>query len=655
MARSVRIPVWLLTIILALTGCAGIVNPHLSWKTDVGQTKGAALTLEQAIAYADNAKAAYKDALGNQAQLASWLGIGIIPMMSAAAGLGITGGPTTAITATTLASVAAYGTGTWLYSKPYQRAWVAGYNATSCAVAAVIPLRYVVSNEQTIRSHLRELDTRRTDVVEKENALRVALDAVQSNPNLPAGSGGLVETARRRLDDADALLKAAAATRSNALRMLQQAATAGPLLKESVDRISGQVSGILVEAGPDLQALASIVAGLAPAYRQFVTVPQSLKPAPPATATAQGLTGDAARDVPIQELVKATNTLEHAMHRLSTTLGELADDVDAVGAMTPIETLRACGVSAEQISAPLVLDPPGPISFEQGKVAVAGRVVRGGAAPFAVMLQGALSGMTLSQTEPFGPSFTVQITAETPEGQATAFVTDRSGNKMFVSIAVAKAGAGGVTPPAGKAPTPVVAALGALRDKLQKSPSVPLGAERSAVVSNLNLDEKTEKLAMDVTIKDKDGKDLDVEASKAIDNAAIVKAIADQGSGIKAEWIGINKKQGVPQVAAPAPSASGATADVVGQLRKLKAVLDAPASVPVDGLSGVIDMATLSEAEKRLQVGVTIRRGAALADAQAAAVISDASIKRAILQLAPSPSTLTEANIDIVARKPPKP
>jgi hypothetical protein len=95
MARSVRISFELLTLALALTSWSGIVNPHVSWNTNVGQAKGAALTLEQAIAYADNAKAAYKDALGNQAQLASWLGIGIIPMMSAAAGLGVTGGPTT--------------------------------------------------------------------------------------------------------------------------------------------------------------------------------------------------------------------------------------------------------------------------------------------------------------------------------------------------------------------------------------------------------------------------------------------------------------------------------------------------------------------------------------------------------------------------------
>jgi len=52
---------------------------------------------------------------------------------------------------------------------------------------------------------------------------------------------------------------------------------------------------------------------------------------------------------------------------------------------------------------------------------------------------------------------------------------------------------------------------------------------------------------------------------------------------------------------------------------------------------------------------VSIRRGANLADAQAAGAISDSLIKQAILKLAPSPSALTEANVDVVARKPPKP
>src|SRR5262245_36743880 len=99
-------------VLLATSGCAGIVNPHLTWAPDAPADS---INLDQALRYADGAKKAYRDALGNQAKLASWLGIGLIPLMAASAGLGITGGPPAAVAATALTGAAGYGVGVWLY------------------------------------------------------------------------------------------------------------------------------------------------------------------------------------------------------------------------------------------------------------------------------------------------------------------------------------------------------------------------------------------------------------------------------------------------------------------------------------------------------------------------------------------------------------
>jgi len=50
------------------------------------------------------------------------LAIGLIPLMSAVMGLGITGASPKAVIVTSLTGVAGHGAGLWLYSKPYQRA-----------------------------------------------------------------------------------------------------------------------------------------------------------------------------------------------------------------------------------------------------------------------------------------------------------------------------------------------------------------------------------------------------------------------------------------------------------------------------------------------------------------------------------------------------
>ena len=239
------------SVLFAATGCSGIVNPYVTWNHNVGQT-GSAVTLDQAVIYADRAKDAYRDALGHQSQLASWLGIGLIPMMAAAAGLGITGGPTSAIAATTLTGAAGYGVGVWLYSKPYQRAWVAGYNATSCAVSAVIPLRDVYVRKDDIHTDVETLDDKRDVVVAARQSLAVAVDAATGLGNQEA-----VLRANVLLKETDDALTASAAVRSQAMKLLVQADTTGMLLKEAVDRIYGQVAAQLVETSQDLQALAS--------------------------------------------------------------------------------------------------------------------------------------------------------------------------------------------------------------------------------------------------------------------------------------------------------------------------------------------------------------------------------------------------------------
>jgi hypothetical protein len=633
-----------MAVSVLVSACAGITNPHISWDKQV--TSATVLTLPQALAYADKAKDEYRNALGNQAQLASWLGIGLIPLMSAAAGLGVTGGPTAAIAATTMTGVAAFGVGTWLYSKPYQRAWVAGYNATSCAITAVTPLVDVSNRLTTITGHVDDLDAKQYAVVSASRDVEMAIQAGKTlSPN-----GQVVLRAKQRVADADALLTSAATTRTNALKLLAQVDTAGLVLKEAVDRIAGQVSAALVEAGPDLQALASIVGGLAPTYRQFVAGPESLKPK--IAADKAGLEVAQAGENPgeVAAVSLAVATLDAEMRELALANRKLADDVDRLPAGNWFEAVRACGVSPEQVSAPLTLDPAGPITFTKGTAAVDGRSVKGGASPFAVIPIGSLQDLTLERPEGvFAPSFVVKISDKTPAGKITILITDKPGNRLFVPVTV-----NGVahadekqTQTAPPADAPLVVALKRLRDKIGNSLPVTISTGVTAIVTKPAVDDQAKILSVDVTLKAKNGNDLSKADSAKIPDADIQRAVAALDMAVPSANIQIRTKQGVPTV-------QPAAGDTSKMLQAVAEALKAPASAALaGGLTAVVDGVQLKQDGKKLQVDVSVKAGAALATPEAAAAVSDDAIKQALLTAVKAPASVTTSNIEIGTRQPP--
>jgi hypothetical protein len=494
------------------------------------------MTLPQALVYADRAKAAYKDALGNQAQLSSWLGIGLIPVAAFATGLAVTGSSSKAVVETTLTGVAGYGVGTWLYSKPYQRAWVTGYNATCCAISAVIPLAYVDDRKADIKANIDLYDASRQEVFEKADALETKIRAAVGQ-GVVKTTDEVVLRANKRIQDVKELVNSADVTRTNALKMLGKADTAGLELKEAVDRIAGQVSGLLVDVAPDIQALSSIIGGLAQSYRTFASVPEALKP--PAKVQAQGAQPQ------LKPIIDALSDLDLAVRNLMTAQQKLSDDVALVANTTPFETLRACGVSAEQVSVPLSLDPPGPVTFEAGKAATKAELIRGGAAPFSVVLQANLTDLVVQQTEAFGPVFKVQVSDKTPVGQVPVLVSDRSGNKLLITVAIEAKTPGPEAPkaPDGGTGTPAQAVL-TKAVKALKGVSGAIDQNVSFFVDNVEMAEGGNKLNVDVSLK-KGAKLLTVDEAKSIADATIIRAILSQSaaSGLSADQIQIRNRK----------------------------------------------------------------------------------------------------------------
>ena len=519
--RSVFQLVCVVIVGVWLSGCA-IVNPHETLRKPSGPPP---TTIVEGIKYADEAKRAYGTAVARQSQLRTWLGIGLIPLGAAALGLGVTGGAPATIAALGLTGAAGYGLGTWLESKPNQKAWLAGYHATTCAVDAVLPLLYVEQNSVAIDRDIAALDAAITELDAKLGSVRALLIGVPENP--PTAVAELVRLARERVTEGEAVRASALDTRSKALRMKQEAAVAGASLKEAVDRISAQVSVQLVEATADLSALSSIVGGLANSYGQFVRVPEG-QVSGGSVATGQG-EGTDPELKPYEKLTTAVTELENAIRAARTAIQRVADTVNAVTASKPIEKLRACGVT-DSIVAPMTLEPAGAIELEVGKVMVGARTIRGGASPYFVEPQGdTVDGLTVRKGDMNTAAFVVQITTKTPAGQYLLLVTDKTGQRVFVTVNV-KAGQGGGTGAGGtgtttSSTTPADSPLARVAAAVKAGGPTPLPMSGSQVDVTLTAAEVDDKrLLIDVVVKARGGSTT-AEIVRSVKDEDIVQAV----------------------------------------------------------------------------------------------------------------------------------
>ena len=134
-------PVLLVCSSLVVSGCS-LLNPHVTWERP---EKGQPVTLQSAIEYANRAKDAYKEAVGDQALLTNALGTALIPLGAATLGAGIAGVSAEPLAYLALSGAAIYGVGTWLSSGPRQSVYIAGINGITCAVEAILPLHFVVT------------------------------------------------------------------------------------------------------------------------------------------------------------------------------------------------------------------------------------------------------------------------------------------------------------------------------------------------------------------------------------------------------------------------------------------------------------------------------------------------------------------------------
>lgn len=418
---------------LASLPACSLVNPHVTWE----RPPSGGSTLRDGIDYANSAKDQYKKAVGDQAILANLMGIGLIPLGAAALGLGITDGSGTTIAALGLAGAAAYGTGTWLSSRPRQLIYIAGINAMTCAVEAMLPLAFSDDARKAFTADLAQLNASIGTFRQQVDTVTRLLGQVKKD--VPR-AGDIIAETESDLRTAEALLETARTTFASGTQLDREIERAGQMLISAVDRIGAEVDRAITTTIPDIQGLPSIVGGLAQTSAQFTKLPEVTKGGEQMTGKTEP--AKIARDVPVAEERRPVEQLNEAKEQLRTqalALGErvrrVATVVNSVSETKPAATLKQCGV--QEVVTGVSVQPVGPVEFEKGKAATKRLVITGGKPPYtAELLEDPVKGLTVKQPVPFGPRVVIEATTEAPPDTYTLLVTDAAGNTKTVAVRV---------------------------------------------------------------------------------------------------------------------------------------------------------------------------------------------------------------------------
>jgi hypothetical protein len=583
-----------LAVTISLAGCS-LVNPYVI-NREVREGRRAdgtpavvdpsRMTFREAREYAGRVKEQYRGALVDQAQLNSWLGIGLIPLTAAAMGLGASGGPATGVLALGLTGGAAFGTATWLSNRPRQAAYVAGIKAVTCAEAAVQPLALTARDEKRLTGSLDPISDQIATVDRQAAVVALAIDtleaAVAKVPEaLQPHYLELVKDAKSELTAARSLMTSAQAAYDAGTELQRAVDRVGEQLGIAIDKIVDAVDGIIADTQRDPQALAAIINNLGGTFKTFTTVPESVKATmePRATRVApQGAIRDPtlseadnqARERAVQEadrryaeLSAELKTLRDEEGRLAKFRREVTTVVNPVAQAAPLKTLETCGVKSSDVATALALNPAGPIPLartESKKLDATG-----GVSPYWASVKGPGEGVTVTQPVPLAASFVVTAAKDAQAGSYVVSVGDGSGQIKSVEVSV-KNGTPPPSPPPGPSGTTgggdgsnAPSSSAALDGGLKQLASELTG--KSVVVAGFALKMGTPERGQEKVLVPAEVVGATQPRLEAFTEARIVSALlSNSASGLRADQVAIKdfaKLKAAAEVRAKAPSDPG--------------------------------------------------------------------------------------------------
>lgn len=318
-----------------LSACGSFRRPHLKVTPP---DHNSYITLKMAMKYANDWKQEYRDALNDQTAFTNWLGASLIPLGGATLGLAITGAPTLATTIVGLTGATAYGVGAWFENKPQLLAYAEGYRAIGCAQAAFAPL-LVLDTPSSICKTWTLADK-----------LKQYIEQMNTEIGKCAGSTEEPEVAT--------IISTGLAAIRSGESLLGMHYSAGSQLVLATDSIVGDIDKLIISSQPGLAGVQASISGVADFYSQLTTVPTS------EAGTAKKANGC---DIPY----------------ISQLSNGIASIVNRVGAIKPLEALRACQVQVDTLPSNLQLDPEPPYKATKERPYIP-ILIRGGRAPYSV-------------------------------------------------------------------------------------------------------------------------------------------------------------------------------------------------------------------------------------------------------------------------------
>ncbi|MBT5666320.1 MAG: hypothetical protein HOJ06_13355 [Rhodospirillaceae bacterium] len=393
------------TIALIVQGCGTVIDPSVSANPSLVTAYDSNPTLPNAVKVANSLRDNFGNKVDQQIMLTRTVGLALIPVAAAAAGLGASGIGGEAILALGLAGGSAFTATTFLTSKTQQHIYAAGANAVTCALDAIHPLR--VGYPQ-----LRRLNLLLNGGIENGTTVMSYHKLIRDLDNLLLNFSGKKKSAR--IVRAEAAVREARDMSNRANQAIIALENAGGDLTRSLNQIKTIVRTAVIDSTPDLATLVGSLGKALPGLGQKIT----------GATLSQG----PSKTIKLSANVMITLALDLLQERTA----QIGVMVEKVAVRPSKEDLKNCNADLAQAGVTFVVNPTGDIEVDVGKADATVSFTAEGGVPFyrANWVGQRPNPATVSIDDGSGLGVvTVTVKKGTPDATYTLQIKDNSNNR----------------------------------------------------------------------------------------------------------------------------------------------------------------------------------------------------------------------------------
>ena len=354
MVTPVQVLRWaIIAIVVVLLSSCVITNPYI--QLDAADTPKVSddgvIQFADAVAYARTIRGLYRAKLAKHAKLANNTGSGLITLAGLILGLAAFDVYSDAILISALVGGTGYTLSSRSSSNPREIVYLAGMEATACAVEAMLPLSF--SSKATTMLY-KNVDTLSTSIETVGGDIRTVRSLIATvGDNAGDRQTADLQQARAEVTRAEKLIETADAAYVAGSGLLRSIDRAGMTLVAAVDAITVEVDKAVQQTQPRIESLADIIGQLSSATDIFA-------PGLGISSDLSSLVGKRvepeSEDIekynsmePIARLHMAVNALATSALLLASATRTVSGTVKGVNQKKPVSTLKKCGVTISDI------------------------------------------------------------------------------------------------------------------------------------------------------------------------------------------------------------------------------------------------------------------------------------------------------------------